>query len=153
MAATTSWHRYGTKLRHCHPMLSQLSCWAHIVSVDTADGTSLCGVWSKQRLCRYLRQPTCNRLVTSNTQLLLSFSEHLRCCCCCCCWVSSIWCAQVSCQRTSDDRWRQMPPPVCRLTDIAEATNYCLITRACLPIRRLVIDTSVNYAAREKTLA
>ena len=24
MAAETSWHRYGTKLRHCHPMYTQL---------------------------------------------------------------------------------------------------------------------------------
>jgi len=23
MAAETNWHRYGTKLRHCHPMLMQ----------------------------------------------------------------------------------------------------------------------------------
>ena len=23
MAAKTSWHRYGTKLRHCHPMSGQ----------------------------------------------------------------------------------------------------------------------------------
>ena len=25
MAAKTSWHRYGTKLRHCHPMYSTVS--------------------------------------------------------------------------------------------------------------------------------
>jgi len=23
MAAKTSWHRYGTKLRHCHPMYNE----------------------------------------------------------------------------------------------------------------------------------
>jgi len=30
MAAKTSWHRYGTKLRHCHPvyLLHFLSCFA-----------------------------------------------------------------------------------------------------------------------------
>ena len=26
MAAKTRWHRYGTKLRHCHPVYSELAC-------------------------------------------------------------------------------------------------------------------------------
>jgi len=26
MAPKTSWHRYGTKLRHCHPMYKTSSC-------------------------------------------------------------------------------------------------------------------------------
>ena len=26
MAAKTSWHRYGTKLRHCHPMYKRIYC-------------------------------------------------------------------------------------------------------------------------------
>jgi len=25
MGAKTSWHRYGTKLRHCHPMCKQFN--------------------------------------------------------------------------------------------------------------------------------
>ena len=35
MAAKTSWHRYGTKLRHCHPMHNGLlSSFSILVQID-----------------------------------------------------------------------------------------------------------------------
>jgi len=37
MAAKTSWHRYGTKLRHCHPMYNKTVKMMHqfCISLDT----------------------------------------------------------------------------------------------------------------------
>ena len=43
MAATTSWHRYGTKLRHCHPVYclfdvsGSFSAWQETSSNSSAD--------------------------------------------------------------------------------------------------------------------
>ena len=36
MAAKINWHRYRTKLRHCHSMHTRLLAWAHAVFVVLA---------------------------------------------------------------------------------------------------------------------
>jgi len=50
MAVKTSWHRYGTKLHHCHTMYS---CLANQQLVVIRGGRKFC--WRKQLMCR-LRQ-------------------------------------------------------------------------------------------------
>jgi len=39
MAAKTGWHRYGTKLRHCHAM-----CTTRRLSIELWDSFDACGV-------------------------------------------------------------------------------------------------------------
>jgi len=34
MAAKTSWHRYGTQLRHCHPMYTDIQLVTSLFCVD-----------------------------------------------------------------------------------------------------------------------
>ena len=48
MAAKTNWHRYGTKLRHCHPVYSLLQVWSRYIYVCGLF-TSLCVSSSRSR--------------------------------------------------------------------------------------------------------
>ena len=44
MAVKTGWHRYGTKLRHCHPVYTDVRC-GRVASWSVAFSTCWCCCW------------------------------------------------------------------------------------------------------------
>jgi len=78
MAAKINWHRYGTKLRHCHPMydISSSSFFCYVFTFFNSQLQKIHGLPDKWQFCKISRQKTALTDTLKHKQCLLPHNMH-----------------------------------------------------------------------------